>query len=294
MDAVLEAEGIVKRYKGQTVLDGVSLEVGRGEAVGLVGPNGAGKTTLIKVSLGLARRDAGRVLLNGLDPWREPGAREGVGVVFERPNLPSSMPVVEFLESAAAVYGSSPSRVDWAIRAVGLEGHEWKAFSELSAGLKQRAAIAHALLGEPRFLVADEPTSNLDPLERREVLRLLARLNREHGLSLLVSSHVIVELLRVATRIYVLTAGRLAARGRPEELFRRARLARLRTSDPSRAAALLRSLGFSAVEDGLGVLVRVEEPLPGFYQALAHLARQGVEVLGVDLVEPGVEEAMAG
>ncbi|BAA80916.2 conserved hypothetical protein [Aeropyrum pernix K1] len=294
MDTVLEARGVVKKYRGQPVLDRVDLEVGRGEAVGLVGPNGAGKTTLIKVSLGLARRDGGRVLLNGLDPWREPRAREGVGVVFERPNLPSSMPVVEFLESAAAIIGSSPSRVDWAIRAAGLEGHEWKTFPQLSAGLKQRAAIAHALLGEPRFLVADEPTSNLDPLERREVLRLLARLNREHGLSLLVSSHVIVELLRVATRIYVLAGGRLAAEGSPEDLFRRAGLARLRTSNPSLAAELLRSLGFEAREDGLGVVVRVDGPLHRFYEALARLGREGVEVLGVDLVEPGVEEAMAG
>jgi len=180
---VLVLEGVWKSFHGAPVLRGVSLRVPEGGIVGLVGPNGAGKSTIIRVGLGILRRDRGLVSLMGRDPFHDPRARERVGVVFERPVLPGGVPVVRVLEYAARIRGAGRSDVLKAVRLAGLEGHEHKPFDSLSAGLKQRAAIAHALVGDPVFIVADEPTSNLDPVERVRILNLVARLNRDHGIT---------------------------------------------------------------------------------------------------------------
>jgi len=292
--APLVLEGVSKRYGRLWALRDVSLEVARGEVVGLVGPNGAGKSTLIRVALGIASRDEGVVLLNGRDPLVDPAAREGVGVVFERPSLPGSVSVRELLRAAAAIKGAGVEEVDEVIEFAGLRGHEWKRFSELSAGLKQRAAIAHAMLGSPELLVADEPTSNLDPVERVRVLELLARLNRERGLTLLISSHVLYEVLRVSGRIALLRGGRIVRVAPVGEVVDRS-VARVRVSDPEALAALLRGRGFRVEVEGASLRVYVNGGgVAGLLEALAEAERRGLAVLGVDLVEPGIEEALRG
>ena len=182
MARILVARDVWKKFRGSPVLKGVSLTVSEGEVVGLVGPNGAGKTTLLRILLGILRRDNGEVLLDGRDPWRDPQARSNVGVIFERPSLPSSAPLINILEHVARIRGASREEVRSVIREAGLSGHEFKSFRELSAGLKQRAAIAHALLGDPLVIIADEPTSNLDPVERARILDFLSNINKDRGI----------------------------------------------------------------------------------------------------------------
>lgn len=295
MAKLLEARGVWKSYSGRPVLAGVSVEVSGRRIVGLIGPNGAGKTTLIRISLGLARRDRGEVSLFGLDPFRDPRARERVGVVFERPNLPSSVPVQRFLEMAARIYGVPRGRVREVVKLAGLEGHEWKPFSSLSAGLKQRAAIAHALLAEPELLVADEPTSNLDPVERVRLLRLLEELRRDHGMGILVSSHVLTEVLRLADEIVLLNEGRVVARGSPEEVVLRERpIARIRSGDPQRLSKILESEGYNAWWDGvyLRVSLKSVDEVPRLLETLARAHREGVAIYGFDMVESGLEQVL--
>lgn len=295
MARLLAARDVWKSYSGRPVLMGAGIEVSGKSIVGLIGPNGAGKTTLIKICLGLARRDRGEVSLFGRDPFRDPRARERVGVVFERPNLPSSVPVSRFLEMAARIYGVPSERVREVVRLAGLEGHEWKPFSSLSAGLKQRAAIAHALLPEPELLVADEPTSNLDPVERVRLLGLLEELRRDHGMGILVSSHVLAEVLRLADEIVLLNEGRVVARGSPEEVILRERpVARIRSGDPGRLSELLESNGFEAEWDGVYVRVslRSVDDVPRLLETLARAHREGVKVYGFDMVESGLEQVL--
>jgi ABC-2 type transport system ATP-binding protein len=292
---VLEARGVSKSFSGVRVLSGVSLEVGEGEIVGIVGPNGAGKTTLIRILLGLLRRDSGEVRLMGRDPLRDPRAREGVGVVFERPSLPDGMPVAEVLAYAARILGAPGEAVEWAVDAAGLRGHEWKRFSELSAGLKQRAALAHALLARPRLVVADEPTANLDPVERVRILDTIAELSRREGVSFLVTGHVLHEIVRVADRLVVLVSGRVVARGRPDEVARLVgSTASIRASDPEALAGLLEARGFHARVRGLVVEASVDSNLPGLLEALSEAARRGVSIYSVDLVEAGIERLLSG
>ncbi|GAB6148166.1 ABC transporter ATP-binding protein [Stetteria hydrogenophila] len=297
MASLLSARDVWKSYSGRVVLAGAGVEVDGRRIVGLIGPNGAGKTTLIKVCLGLARRDRGEVSLFGRDPFRDSRARERVGVVFERPSLPSGMPVYRFLEMAARVYGAPRGRVREVIKTVGLEGHEWKPYASLSAGLKQRAAIAHALIPEPELIVADEPTSNLDPVERVRLLNLLDRLRRDHGVGILFSSHVLHEVLRVADEVVVLIKGRVAARGPPGEIVLRGRpMARVSASDPERLAGILRGEGFDAEWDGIHVVARLRGPgdLPRLLEALAEAHRSGVLVYGFDVIESGLESILMG
>lgn len=291
MEEILVCEGVTKNYGGLRALGGVSLRVGEGEAVGLVGPNGAGKTTLLKVSLGILRRDSGRVSLMGRDPMRDPRAREDVGVIFERPNLPAAIPVYRMLLHAARIKGVGEGEVREAIRLAGLDGHEWKTFTGLSAGLKQRAAIAHALVGSPRLIIADEPTSNLDPVERVRILNLIGELNRDHGLTFLVSSHILPEIVRIASKILILDGGRIVRGGTPEEVLGGLTKARVRGSDSGLLASILEEYGFPVEQQGLSIVASI----PGLshqarlFEALVEAGRRGVVVYSVDFIEASIE-----
>ncbi len=290
---VLSLTDVSKSFGNVEALRSVTLSLPRGDFLGLVGPNGAGKTTLIRVSLGLLRPDKGKVRLMGLDPFRDPRARERVGVIFERPNLPPSMPVFDILYRAARIYGASMDDVKRAIELTGLSGHEGKPFGHLSAGLKQRAAIAHALISRPSLVIADEPTSNLDPVERHEVLALLARLNKD-GVTVLLSSHVLSEVLRVVTKVAVIKSGSLVSVGTPDEVIASIRLGRVRTPDPDRLANVLAERGLEVKVDVQAVYVtfRRESDERELLLALADAVSRGIKYYGLDLVEPGIEEVL--
>lgn len=297
LKTVLDLESVVKEYNGVRALDNVAFRVEEGDVVGLVGPNGAGKTTLLKVSLGILRRDSGRVELLGRDPMRDPQAREKVGVVFERPNLPSAVPVNRVLYYAASIKGASKEEVRNAIKLAGLEGHEWKPFTSLSAGLKQRAAIAHALIGSPSFIIADEPTSNLDPVERIRILNLIGELNRDHGITFLVSSHILPEVVRIASKIVIMNRGRVVKSGSPSEVLGGLTRARIRGSDVVLLAKILEENGFDVEVQGFSVLVKIRGlgHQPAMLQALTEATRRGVIIYSVDFVEASIEaELMRG
>ncbi|MEB3774630.1 MAG: ABC transporter ATP-binding protein [Desulfurococcales archaeon] len=294
MEKIVVVSEVWKRFGKVQALQGVSLEVNKGAIVGLLGPNGAGKTTLLRIILGLMRRDRGLVELQGRDPYRDPRSRHGVGVVFERPVLPESLPVKELLMAAARIHGTSKDQVDEAIAESGLEGHEWKPFNALSAGLKQRAAIAHALVSDPVLLIADEPTSNLDPLERAKILNLLVELNARRGLTVLVSSHVVSEVLRVSQELVIMSRGRVRLRGPPEEVLGGLNIVRVRTSDPESLWKLLSSAGFEARVSGLNVELDVDGAHGKLFKVLSAAASQGLTIYSVDFVEAGLENVIGG
>ncbi len=296
MTLILEVKGVSKRFGSFKALDNVIFHVARGDIVGLLGPNGAGKSTLIKISLGLMRRDSGIVLLRGLDPFFDSDARKSVGVVFERPMLPESLAIKDFLSHAARIYGSSDSDVRSVLKQLGLEDHAWKTFGELSAGLKQRAAIAHALLSNPEFIIADEPTSNLDPVERLKLLRLMEELNRDRSITFLVSSHVIYEVSRISSILVVLNRGRVIARGSPQDLVMKAPIARVRSQSPEGLASILREEGYDVSVEGLNVMIRLKSYSDNvaLLETLSRASRVGVAILSVDIVGAGLEELLRG
>jgi ABC-2 type transport system ATP-binding protein len=227
--AALDVSGIAKRYGPIRAVDGLTFQVQPGELVGLLGPNGAGKSTALRAIAGLVRPDAGSVSIAGFPvDSRRVEALARAGFLIEAPGLPGELTVRGALAWVALLGGraADEQRRREVLRLVGLDGAERRRVRELSLGMKQRLAIAAAVLDRPPLLVLDEPMNGLDPPGVRDLSELLRALAQE-GTALLVSSHLLDELERTATRVLVLAGGRLVAeqpvdaahRGALRELF---------------------------------------------------------------------------
>jgi ABC-2 type transport system ATP-binding protein len=211
---------LTKSYGKNAALRGVDLDVEEGSAWGLIGVNGAGKTTLFKTLLGVVRPTAGAVRVLGGDP-DDPEVRARIGYLPERLALPSAWAPVDFLRSVARLKRLGPGAPDVArqLQRVGLTPPEGRTIGSLSKGMKQRLALAAALLGSPALLVLDEPTDGIDPLGRIAFRRIIAE-ERARGATVLINSHLLAEIERVCETCAILHEGRIVRRGRVEELRR--------------------------------------------------------------------------
>lgn len=247
---VIESQGIGKAFSklshAVVALDGLSFGVERGAITGLIGPNGAGKTTAIKIMLGLLRPDEGSVLVFGERPWGNPRVADRVGVVLERPHFPFGMKVEDYLSRIARMHGFPPSKALDDLKRVGLAGVRDRRIGNLSAGMLQKFALVHAMINEPELVIADEPTSNLDPQVRSEVLGLVVSLNKERGTTFLISSHLLPELSRVCDTAVIISKGKLVGSGNLQDLYRSfgAVVARVTTDSPINLAKAIRSLAY--------------------------------------------------
>lgn len=223
MTNVIEIEGLGKTYrrrKGTTVaVDGLDLVVPEGGVYGFLGPNGSGKTTTIRCLLGLARPTAGSLRLLGR-PVPE-GLGEAIrrtGAIVETPALFPTMSGRENLELLGAIDGIGPRRVRKALETVGLGDRGDDLVKKYSLGMRQRLALAAAMLKEPEILILDEPANGLDPAGMREVRELLRTLAAE-GRTVFVSSHILAEIEQTCDRVAILSAGRCVTHGSVEEVI---------------------------------------------------------------------------
>ena len=218
MVPVAEFQKVGKLYPGHIeALKGVDLVVGEGESLGLIGPNGAGKTTLVRLLLGLLKPTSGSVKLWGQDAYALPvDLKRRVGFLLEETGVYEHLTVEENVLFWVKLYDVGEARVPEVLATWGLVDKRNALARTLSAGMKQRLGIAKALMHEAPFAVLDEPTSNLDPEARRDVVDLLQ--DRGEGRTLLVSSHNLFDVERVCTRIALLRRGAIAAEGTMEEL----------------------------------------------------------------------------
>lgn len=203
-------DGVVKRYRDKTVLDGVGFAVGAGEVVALLGRNGAGKTTSVDILLGLRRADAGRVELVGGDP-RTLAVRRRVGAAPQEPDFPSQLTPREVLGLVAAHY-DRPEQVDVVLDRFGLAAMRRKRCGSLSGGQKRRLATACAVVGDPELAVLDEPSAALD-VEGRQALWSAVRTVAEGGRGVLLTTHDMEEAEELADRVVVIHGGRTVADG---------------------------------------------------------------------------------
>ena len=210
--SVLEVRGFTKKFGDFVAVDSLSLEVRRGDVYGFLGPNGSGKSTTIRAVLGLVEPSKGEIRLLGR-PAGGPGGREGVAGFVDAPGFYGYLSARDNLKILAAAdrrKGKPPmARV---LETVGLLGRERDKVRTYSTGMKQRLAIASALLREPEVLILDEPTSGLDPGGMRDVRALIRRLN-EDGLTIFLSSHLLAEVEHLCNRVAVIGHGRLLAEG---------------------------------------------------------------------------------
>jgi len=239
--AVIQTMGLSKRYKDNWAVDHLDLRVEQGDIYGFIGRNGAGKSTTLKLLCGLARPTQGEALIFG-KPIRDSVARRRVGALIEQPGLYPDLSGRENLRLYATLLGlDSPARqVDEILETVGLSPKEKKPVKHYSMGMKQRLGVGLALLGGPDLLLLDEPINGLDPEGIREMRELLMQLNRERGLTLLISSHILGELSKIATRYGIIQAGRLVEQITAGELAQKCTdYLHLQADQPQKAAALL-------------------------------------------------------
>lgn len=214
MEYVLQASGLTKSYRKNRVLNGVSMNIQRGDIYGFVGENGSGKTTVIRIITGLIYAEGGEFSLFGVKST-DPAilsARARMGAIVESPSIYLNMSAKENLLMQSGILGiKDENKCKDILNTVGL-GELWdtkKHAGDFSLGMRQRLGIAMALLGDPEFIILDEPMNGLDPAGIVEVRELILNLNRNKGITFLISSHILTELALVATRYGIISRGRL-------------------------------------------------------------------------------------
>jgi ABC-2 type transport system ATP-binding protein len=243
--AVLEAQHLTRQFGERTAVADITFSVEPGEVYGFLGPNGAGKSTTIRIILGLLRPSAGRVLVNGADATRQHVlAARVTGAVVETPAFYGYLTGRETLRQAARVRGNvSEDRMSLVLRMVGLAERADSPVRAYSLGMRQRLALAVALLANPRLLVLDEPTNGLDPAGIHDVRELLRRLAADEGIAIFFSTHLLSEAEELCSRVAVVHQGRLMVEGSLADLTQRDRHElEISVSDPGRAAAVLAPL----------------------------------------------------
>ncbi|MNJ50823.1 putative ABC transporter ATP-binding protein YxlF [compost metagenome] len=221
-DIILRTLNLTKEYKGQKVLKGISLTIERGEIFGLIGENGAGKSTLMKIIAGSSQATKGEVIIMGATGNRHSShSRKQMGVMIEQPACYGDMTAADNLEIIRlAKRIGNKSVVGETLKIVGLDDVGSKKVSKFSLGMRQRLGLAMALIGSPKFLILDEPINGLDPKGIIDMRDLIRKLNRERGITFLISSHILTELHQVATRYGILHKGELIALHSAQEMER--------------------------------------------------------------------------
>ena len=258
----LSVRGLHKAFGSQTAVDGLSLTVNRGEAVGLLGPNGAGKTTTLRILSTLLAPDSGEVEVLGLDPAASGDELRGsIGVVPQEIALYGAMSAEENLRFFGKLAGVPAARleerVEWGLETAALTDQRRKLVDRFSGGMKRRLNLVVALLHEPQLVFLDEPTAGVDPQSRNHIFEEVERLRSESEITLVYTTHQMGEVERLCDRIVVMDRGRCVADGSLGELRQmdavqsesRPRVTLDTAADLERAEALLREHGIGATAD---------------------------------------------
>lgn len=293
-DHAAELNSVDKHYSGTAVVDGIDLQVCRGECFVLVGHNGAGKTTLLKLMLGLTRPSGGQVKVLGEDPASPAFVtkRRQLGYLPESVSFYPHLTGLELLRYYAQLKGAPEAEVAARLEQVGLHDAAMKRLSTYSKGMRQRLGLAQAILGSPRMLFLDEPTTGLDPLLRQDFYRIISDL-RAGGSTLVISSHALHEVEAQADRIAVIKQGRLVACGSLSELSKQADLpmrARLSVDGGSATrigGQLPANIQIEAVDEHTLDLVC---PPEAKMLLLRYISSLGETVHDVSIATPGLDE----
>ncbi len=249
MGVAIRVKDLSKSFGRVRALQNATFDVPEGSVVAFLGPNGAGKTTTIKILLGLLRPDSGEVEVFGHSPvTEEVEVKRMTGVLHEKPYYPPDVSVGRLLTHIARMRGLGDVEVSRVLKSMGLEQYAYSPVKVLSRGYLQRLGLAIAILGEPPLLLLDEPTANLDPAARSEILSLIRRLREELKTTILIASHIVAELQQVCDYAVFISQGRVLEYGYIHELGRKHGVATgfiLRSKSPHEAAAEIMREGFA-------------------------------------------------
>jgi ABC-2 type transport system ATP-binding protein len=287
----IETIDLTKRYGKRLAVDHLNLTVSKGEVFGFLGPNGAGKTTTIAMLLGLVRPTKGRVMVLGHDVQREPAlALRRVGAMIEAPAFYPYLSGADNLRVLARAGGIPAARVKEVLETVELSDRARDKVATYSQGMKQRLAIAAALLPDPELIMLDEPTNGLDPagtVEIRNLIRSLAA----GGRTILLCSHLLHEVEQLCNRVAILKEGKLIAAGEVATLLRRGQGVRLRVQgNPEPAVHLLRTLPWVSGVTVQEEVIIIDAPVERAAEINALLIRADIVVAEIGANHSSLEE----
>ena len=294
MEYILQTFELSKQYKKHMAVDRASMNISRGDIYGFVGENGSGKTTIIRMITGLIFPHSGSFKLFGVEN-NDPqicDARRKVGAVVETPSIYSNMSAFDNLLMQCEILGAGKEKIPQVLEAVGLAEllEEKKHAGDFSLGMRQRLGIAMALLGDPEFLILDEPMNGLDPAGIVEIRELILKLNRERGITFLISSHILTELSLVANKYGIISKGHIVQEITAEELHNQCgKHLLLRAKDPQALLELVKKTlpDHSAVLEDDVVKISGEVELNSLLLAVI---QSGNELTSVNCKETGFEE----
>jgi len=246
MEYILQTQKLCKQYGKFKALNDLTLNVPKGSIYGMVGRNGAGKTTLIRIITGLNNPSSGEFTLFGVksNDSKLLEVRRKMGAVVETPSLHPNMTARDNLIQQTKALGISDEKIDDVLKLVGLADTGNKKAKNFSLGMRQRLGIAFSLVGDPEFLVLDEPINGLDPQGIMEVREMLIKLNKEKGITILISSHILDELSRLATHYGFIERGRVIKEMSAEELDKTCRTSiHVNVNDTAILAEVLNGMG---------------------------------------------------
>lgn len=298
---VVRTEQLGKRFRKRWAVKALNLEVQKGDVFGFLGPNGAGKSTTIRMLLSLIRPTEGDIELMGVSLRRNrTTALRNVSGIVEKPDFYLYLSAVRNLEIVGGLYGGVPRRrIEEVLETVGLGNRARDKVKTYSHGMKQRLGIAQALLSDPDFIILDEPTNGLDPHGMKEVRELIRALSRDHGKTILLSSHILYEIEQVANRMAIINKGEMVVQGGVRELLEESGTTLLLRAEPretvQRVVSSFREVAScSEDDDGFRVGI-VPSAVPVLTNALvdagvqisALIPRRSLEEYFISLTESG-------
>jgi ABC-2 type transport system ATP-binding protein len=302
MQPLIRVRDLRKRYGknllgrgGHLALDGISLEVGRGQVFGLLGPNGAGKTTMVKILLGLVKHYEGEAEIFGQTPG-EPSSRRKVGFLPEAHRLPGYLTGRQMLRLFALMSGTAASEIDDRLQAlllrVGMQEAADRKIAQYSKGMQQRIGLAQALIHNPELVFLDEPTDGVDPVGRAAIRELVLEL-RQQGVTLFLNSHLLMEVEMMCDRAVIMSHGKILRQGSMAELTPRTGTVRFGLGKmPANLDKLLEGLGHELrIEaDGIELALNDEE----IDLVVDRLRQAGVSLRSIAPRKLSLEEAFIG
>lgn len=274
---MIRFDAISKKFRGRPAVAGVSFEVATGEIFGLLGHNGAGKSTAFGIALGHVHADSGRVTIRGHDvSTSRAAALARVGAIFETPAFYDYLSGWSNLRYFVSLGGAvQPPRMDEVVRLVGLEERIHDLVRTYSHGMRQRLALAQALLPDPELIILDEPTEGLDPAGIHEMRALIQKLRAGHGITVILSSHILHEVEQLCDRVAILHRGSLVYCGRWQDAGPGGSRWKIETPDMEKCAAVLQALQVVVSPDGT---LNLPDTL-GSATVIAALAAAGVRIV---------------
>lgn len=292
MEYILTTDNLTKVYGDRRAADSISLHIKKGDVYGLIGRNGAGKTTILKMICGLSHPTSGSVTFLGKTGAELSREMHKIGSLIESPSLFLKMSAYQNLKIKCILCGKNNDEyIKSLLKQVGLENVEKKTVQNFSLGMKQRLGIALALVGDPEFIVLDEPINGLDPQGIAEMREIIARLSKELGMTVIVSSHILDELAKVANSFGIINDGKLIDEFTSSELEQRCgKYVLLKTGDLETSKRVLADNGitrYSVLENGD---IRINNEIADTSKLIAALVGAGVPVYELSSVQSTLEE----